>query len=105
MHTPRVQPGGAFRSDRWVIINLVFGGLCWLALTLSIAVYVTRTTRARRQGKRWYQLLHPSGLPPWLHLPLYEGHQQRELHAGCTYRTIGSPAKSSPESEACCMHA
>ena len=48
------QPGGVFRTVTWPVLNVLLGSICWLALAAAVITYVTRTTRARRQGKRWY---------------------------------------------------
>lgn len=48
------QPNGAFRNDKWTVINVVFGSICWLALTAGILMYISRSAAAKKQGKRWY---------------------------------------------------
>lgn len=48
-----LQPTGAYRDQSIPIINVVFGALCWAALTACITIYVSRWNTARRQRKRW----------------------------------------------------
>ncbi|BDA51087.1 hypothetical protein COCOBI_17-3070 [Coccomyxa sp. Obi] len=42
-----------FRNRSVSIMNVVFGALCWVALTACMLTYLCRWNTARRQGRRW----------------------------------------------------
>lgn len=48
-----LQKNGAFRNNSVAIINVVFGGICWLALGACVVMYLHRTHKAHRLGKKW----------------------------------------------------
>ncbi|EIE21255.1 alpha/beta-hydrolase [Coccomyxa subellipsoidea C-169] len=47
------DPDGAFKNQSIPVVNVVFGSLCWCALTACIVIYLMRYHTARRQGRRW----------------------------------------------------
>lgn len=44
------------------ITNVVFGVICWVALTTGIIIYLMRVDAARKQGRRWCAMLLLSGI-------------------------------------------
>ncbi|CAL8466201.1 g5737 [Coccomyxa elongata] len=47
------DPDGAYRNKSVPVINVVFGSLCWAALTATLLIYIMRFASAWRQGKQW----------------------------------------------------
>lgn len=48
-----MQPNQAFTSNAWTIVNVVLGGICWIALSAAATTYAVRSTSAHLQGKCW----------------------------------------------------
>ncbi|BDA51093.1 hypothetical protein COCOBI_17-3130 [Coccomyxa sp. Obi] len=44
----RVPPDGAYRNKSIPLTNVVFGSLCWAALTATILIYIVRKPRRRK---------------------------------------------------------